>query len=198
MAESDVFRLTVVGRTTFFTDLVNAFTFIQVGDTGGSEGDQCEDLIDAWQTLAEAAYQATFSGNNEILQYRAERIVGEAQVFEKSLAIDGALTGDALPPQIAALIIWKTGLPGRRNQGRTYLWAANEASQVNGNWVSGYFDALNTFGDAISEIFSDALVGTRFRHCVHSAKFDTTHIVTSQSNIGAARTQRRRTVGFGS
>jgi hypothetical protein len=199
MADGDVIRLTVVGRTTFFTDLVNVFHFQQVGADGASANPVAEEVIDAFITSAQTPFLGTFGGDSNISIYKSSVVVGSPAEFQQAAGdLSGTRTGDSLPQGDSAEVLWKTGVPGRRYQGKNHLWPTTEGSQANGVWSAGYVAQIQTFADAVLSIHAAIALRSEFVLVVRSKTYNLTTPVTSAIIVNAVRHMNKRTPGFGS
>lgn len=68
----------------------------------------------------------------------------------------GQIAGDTLPTQCAALISWRSALPGRANRGRTYIsnFPLTSLDSLGQDWESAPFTRLRNIRNKILEIFS--------------------------------------------
>jgi hypothetical protein len=199
MADGDVLRLTVVGRTTFFTDLVNVFHYRQVGADGASALPVAEEVIAAFINDVESAYLGTFGGDSNIVVYKSRVVVGSPAEFQQAAGdLSGFRTGDSLPQGDSAEVLWKTGVPGRRFQGKNHLWPTTEGSQANGVWSGGYLAQIQTYVDAALNIQAGAVLRSVFELVVRSKTYNLTTPVTSAIIVSAVRHMNKRTPGFGS
>ena len=145
MAIGDIFKFSVVGTGEQEQELVCVFHYRQeealILDTPG------EDLCDAWQLAAEAAFSACFGSGCAIRQYQVRGITDPTYGFDRVLVspVPGGLGGEGWPPQDTSLIKWSTGLIGRSFRGRSYVWPATEGHQNSGRISSGLRTNLVTF-----------------------------------------------------
>lgn len=107
----------------------------------------------------------------------------------------GAATGDALPPQDAALLIWPTDV--KRRIGRTYIGVLSEASQNAGILTGGTISTLLTFMTFIRESV-DLANASDIRLVVYSRSEGERTLPTAQRVQPLVATQRRRKRGRGS
>jgi hypothetical protein len=195
MAANDIYRLAVEGIGPTSQQLVNVFHYRQIGAVGDAAG---ADLIDAWQVSARGAFLAAISASCAITNYSVRNLtqVGLGVDVAESPAQPGIVAGDALPPMNAAVITWLTGLIGRRNRGRTYMWPTGESRQTAGQ-ISGTYDTeLTTFAGANILIGGGAL-GDDYQLVVHSEVGNTNRDVTDFVVRQFLATQRRRREGVG-
>lgn len=88
-----------------------------------------EDLVQAFRDVIEPTYLAPVSSVWGITNYKVCAQPGGLTVYEQTVPdFSGGLSGDALPPQVATILSYKSAHPGRSGKGRIYLPPANEAS----------------------------------------------------------------------
>jgi hypothetical protein len=92
-----------------------AINTLGVSYTGSSFDSDATSLEALWSAhiVAQMSGFWTFS--------RAVWRVQEGAVRDKSYAVTGGKSAEALPPQCAVLVTKVTGIPGRKNRGRWYL-----------------------------------------------------------------------------
>lgn len=154
MAIGDVYRLTaVVQANATAPKCINQWYFRQeaalVFDTPE------EDLVGAFIGECQTLYRGLFTNGLEVFQYA----VAPVTTFETSYIEDvsgaiGTLTGEPLPPRVAALISFRTADTSRRGRGRTFLPPANEASSQGSTAVSAYRTTMDDFGNAMLNLMS--------------------------------------------
>lgn len=157
MAIDDIFRFSIVGTGEQEQELVNVLHYKQLDalilDSPG------EDLVQAFQTDAEALFSACFGSGCAIRQYEVRGVTDPTYGFDLVLSspVAGGLGGESWPPQDTSLIKWSTGLIGRSFRGRSYVWPATEGHQNSGRISSGlrtnlvaYADAAVLIGDGIA------------------------------------------------
>ena len=106
----------------------------------------------------------------------------------------GTQTADALPLQNAGLIAGQTTVS--RRQGKKYLGAFTEVDNINGVLSSTLITAIGLFGAQWIADFVDT--GQTYRWGVFNTISSVFTPFVSTLILGAYRTQRRRTAGFGS
>lgn len=107
--------------------------------------------------------------------------------------IDGASAADPLPPQVAALIIGRT--LKSRVQRRIYIPGNTESGVTAGKWTAAYLTGLAT---AAAQLTVPAVInGSTYQAVAYNEEFGTHTFITSALAIEPARTQRRRSFGFG-
>lgn len=108
--------------------------------------------------------------------------------------IAGTQTGDMLPPQMAAVLSWRTAFIGRGFRGRTYVFGQAEAAQAAGIITNPQLALLGSLASAIRVAWPATVNGQLvLYHRVGSTSTDIiSHIVRD-----VVYTQRRRTLGVG-
>lgn len=112
------------------------------------------------------------------------------------------VTDDALPPQCALTVTWRTGLKGKANRGRTYLTGFAEDSQVSGYWIPEIQAwAQLQFADPLLAAFGPLGPGNYALSVVHTVSGGARLIPPTATPIisytihNEVRTLRRRGVG---
>lgn len=197
-AIGDVYRCSVVSMGPFGAH-VNTFHVRQV--VAAFTGDVFADIHTTWDGVVKPAYRAIFPASYTIRQFRVaqrdDKILGlPAVTYAHADAGLRVPTGDALPPQNAALGLINTGFTGRRGQGRQFIGALYEQDQAGGlinaslqTLISTYMEALRTnfkAGSGVAELGVFTLVSNSFIAAVSTAVPLTVY------------TQRRRRLGVGS
>lgn len=120
-------------------------------------------------------------------------------------AVTGIQTGDALPPQCAALLRLTTSLKGRSYRGRIYLPPGDESEQANGTWNSTMTTNLNDVCTQLKAVYGPGGSNAYWRLCVvsryHNGAKRPTPVATQITDVtydSRVRTQRRRVSGVGS
>jgi hypothetical protein len=109
---------------------------------------------------------------------------------------------DALPPNDALCVTWRTGLKGKENRGRSYLTGFAEDSQVSGFWIPEIQAwASGNFADALLSAFGPLGGGNYALALIHSQSGGVRLIpptatpITSFTINNNVRSLRRRAVG---
>lgn len=175
MPAGDLFELVVVGRHAGAL-VLNTFGFAQVGSPAG---DPAATLAGNWNSTCMTAWRNLVSGNYAVnaLWVNAVAPAGAARYelnFSPPLA--GNVVGEALPPQNAGVITWRTALAGRSYRGRTYVPAIAEGQQTDGT--------LSTTWQTNAAAFVSALVGA---FITNAATNNFRLVVISRVNGGVAR-----------
>lgn len=198
MAINNHYRLTVVGQHQDGSVFVNTFAYRQVAETPPGEL-STEQLILAWREDAEPEFRVLFTGLISIVQYKAASLSGLPEQFEilPSPAPAGTQTGETVPPQVTIETLWLTGLPGRRNRGKSYFWPVSEQYNDSGVILPAFIANIDAFATAAAFVQVGAL-GLTFQQAVWSSVNGAGRDVIGHKTIPRFRTQRRRTLGFGS
>jgi len=153
-----------------------------------------EDLHDAFINQAEPALVACVSGQWSLINYRIVSQPSGLTVAE--FAVDdhsGALTGDALPPQVSTLMSFRTAHPGRTGKGRVYLPPANEAnSGLIGTPSTTLVGLVTALGAALMDMHSESIEYAGWDWGVWSEKDQAFYKATSVSNRYRFMTRKSR------
>lgn len=113
--------------------------------------------------LAESLFNAldihgsgSFSASGVLSTIEVRGVTDPTAGYDYPMSIAGAVTGDMLPPQDAAVISWRTGLVGKAYRGRSFLPYQPEVSQAYGTWASGWIDQLQLFADDLITLYDTA------------------------------------------
>lgn len=114
----------------------------------------------------------------------------------------GNSTDDALPPQLALCVTWRTGLKGKANRGRSYLTGFAEDAQNGGYWISEIQAwAQTVFAQPLIDAFGPVGSGNYALSVVHTMSGGvrltppTSTPIISYSIHNETRTLRRRAPG---
>lgn len=114
----------------------------------------------------------------------------------------GNLVDDALPPQCALCVTWRTALKGRENRGRSYLTGFAEDSQNGGYWIGETQDwAIAAFAQPLLDAFGPLGTGNYALSVIHTVSGGARLIpptatpITSFTVHNDVRTQRKRGPG---
>lgn len=134
MAIGDLARVSLVYRNVVRGDqAVNTFGFKAI-----SAGATLTNLSTAFKTAlvkntsGGILYPLSSNAETTSLFVRDVQPGTAAEVENDYPAVLGAIAGDPLPPQVAAVITWRTGLAGRSFRGRTYLPFIDESTSSDG------------------------------------------------------------------
>lgn len=111
-------------------------------------------------------------------------------------------TSEALPPQSALVISWRTPLKGRSFRGRTYMGGLCESDQNVGDWSSALIAAIDTWTDNFLARYAVASPASKWRFGIISrVSAGLTRAVPILTHVdgalidGSVFTQRRRGKG---
>lgn len=95
---------------------------------------------------------------------------GVAASYVQSVGVAGGnVVDDALPPQIALCVTWRTGLKGKANRGRSYLTGFAEDSQTGGYWIPEIQDwAFAGFAQPLLDTFGPLGAGNYALSVIHT------------------------------
>lgn len=192
----DVVRITAEMEFGGVEDMQNVFHVLKV--SGGT----IADTLFMTDVAAQLDLMYAFLTPRQITDYTYEQITGQ-MVFGGSdlmpdtpwpVRIAGVQTADALPLQVAALVAGQT--TSSKKQGRKYLGGFTEIDNVNGVIQSALATPLANFA---LEWITDFVVGANtYRFGVFNVLSSIFTPFVAGLVLGAFRTQRRRTAGFGS
>ena len=192
----DVVRITAGMLFGGTEDQQNVYHVLKV--SGGSVAD----TVFMADVAAQLEVMYTFLVARQITTLSYDQITGKKVFGGSDLMPDtswptlttGALTADGLPLPVAALIAGQT--TGSRRQGRKYLGGFTEVDNVNGVLQTTLVTAVVNYGAAwIADFVSG---GNTYRFGVFNVLSTVFTPFVSALILGAFRTQRRRTAGFGS
>ena len=198
MAVGDVWRLAVIGSNQGIDELVNVHHYLQTTVGGDDFG---VDLIDAWHASCGLEYVTVFSDLCLLVGYQVRNLTQPEFGTDYSLptAINGERTGQMLPPSIAPVVSWRTGLIGRRRRGRTYTWPGSEDDQNAGQMSLTWQGLLSAWAATALNISGDA----NYNKVIFSSDedYDPPTLVTPVQGFvidALLGSQRRRRPGVGS
>jgi hypothetical protein len=118
MAVGDIYQMTITTQyVTGGVQMNNVFHFRQKGGFLSAIN-----LIGEWRVGCEAEHRACLSSQIHIIKYSARTLVPfNSDFYEATFALAGTDGLTPLPPLVAAIITWRTGLAGRRKRGRSYI-----------------------------------------------------------------------------
>lgn len=190
MAVNDFYRLNCIWRQTGTENYaVNGFTYRATEPTIFDTQEQ--DLVEAFKLDVETLYNDIVHEDFQLVRYQVVPKPGGTVAYEVGAAVSGQQTGERLPSQIAGLISWRTGVPGRSGRGRTYLPPINEGSQSDGYMSTTYFDAVTAFATAAKEIGNHISTAV-YELAVWSEKQGVGRVVTSFRVEALLASQRGR------
>jgi len=156
--------------------------------------DIADEVAQAWRQLTSitALQSSLFIGDDVSVQHY-DGVSSPTDVSTASWHNQtGGATNTPEPPNVCALITWRTGLAGRAHRGRTYV-AFPESGHLNATatqWNATFISKIQTAGDAfIANIASSTTVDALV---VYSHKLNTATPVTSCLGRPYFGSQRRR------
>lgn len=127
--------------------------------------------------------------------------VGASLVYAQA-GVGGNTTDDALPPNDALCVTWRTGLKGKENRGRNYLTGFAEDAQVSGFWIGEIQDwARDAFASPLLTAFGPEGEGNYQLSVVHTVSGGarlvppTATPILSYTIHNEVRSLRRRGIG---
>lgn len=194
MAIGDFYKLSIVGTFGLGQQFVNTLHYRQELIT---LGDPSETLANQFNDQVITGYSQIISANDVVNTIEVRQLTGSPLgAFDLAVDVQGSDAGDALPPQNAPLVSWRTGLVGRANRGRIYLPAPVEDTQTQGQLSTAYKAAAQNVADSMIEVGD--LVSTFWQLVIfHQTSLTGTPVVSAIIRNDIA-TQRRRRVGTGS
>jgi hypothetical protein len=207
MPTGDVMRLTLEG--TFDGEpTVIGFGFVSNSGLGSFQEDS-DALIQEFNGVmgfdaTPSAYLAPLSVHYQVTGVRVQDL--SPGVAASNVSAFGQLGGntvdDALPPNDALCITWRTGLKGKQNRGRSYLTGFAEDSQVSGYWISEIQAwATSVIGNGLMAAFGPLGSGNYALSVVHTMSGGARIIpptatpIVSYTVHNEVRTLRRRAIG---
>jgi len=131
----ETFRATMICRDTDNTAFV--FDYGYAHQETSSVHIDCGTAAGAFQTLVQAKFAAAFPINMRITKYRFACVdgtsKGEIGFVEVVPVVDGEVTGEILPPEIAISMKRNTGHSSRRDRGRVFFGPVSASFRVGDN-----------------------------------------------------------------
>jgi hypothetical protein len=146
-AVGDIWRLTHVARDTSNQNpIVNTFHFraATVDFTAAA-------LVADWIATIVPLWRPAVSGLTQMVRVRADSLVPYGEVPTETLnATVGSLITRSLPASVTARITWRTGIPGRRYRGRTFLSRITHEQCTDGRLGTTYMNTeLTNYANGI-------------------------------------------------
>jgi len=176
-------------------DIVNVFHVDMVDAADGDEDsifDSIADWIDQTYGIMVGSLPDDLSFVDITMQNLSQNLLMGSKGWPNQVTGGGGT--DAMPPQIANLVVFPTLVP--RSQGRKYFPGFTEALYVNGAITAGGISLLEAVGSPFVGVVTN--LGYSYQFGNYSELPAHFYSWTSYKVIPAARTQRRRTLGFGS
>lgn len=229
MAVDDIYQMTVTAQSPagFFQNTFAVSSLITTDPTSANFATLAADWVAIWRPQQ--------SDTITWRSWRARQVRGGTVVWPTGTSCNptggfllegnitsnnnGADLGEALPPQCAMVITFKTGVIGRRARGRNYIFGFTEADQNGGTWAAATLSALETNIATFMTKYVPGTAGNFFRLGVWSYRTasgcepnPTTHVhtridppapslaftpVTTHVLRSVVHTQRRRVAGVG-
>lgn len=200
MAVGDLYELSLVGIQTG-SEIVSTFKY-RTETAVGSKQDEMLALAEEFLNTGIPSIAAICSDSLAWHTIRVRDIIDPINGIDRSVSASGAVTGDFMPKQVAALILWRTGFIGRSRQGRLYLPAVTEAQFDGEEWDSGFQASVTGFAGAINLLaisdFPDTGDDFTFQQGVYSTVEANFFPIISFGLQPVPATQRRRRSGVGS
>lgn len=207
MPTGDIMRATIEGTFDLEPVMIDLGFVSNSGAANFLEDAQllATELIDALQlTISTGGYLSPLAAAYVVQAIRVQDLApGLAASYVQSVGVAGNNeVDDALPPQLALCVTWRTGLKGKENRGRSYLTGFAEDSQTGGYWIpeiqvwadTGFASPLLTqFGPLGAGNFSLSVVHTVSGGARLSPPTATPIVSFTVHN--ETRTQRRRGPG---
>lgn len=116
-------------------------------------------------------------------------------------AVQGTASGEALPPQSALCITFRTAKRGRSYRGRWYTCAMTENQQAGGRVTAGYITAINTAMTALGSLLTtnalEQVIVSRRQNKVDLPFGIVTPVTSRVIRDDIVDTMRRRAIGVG-
>lgn len=195
MAVGDVYLLRLVGSVGSAPGSLVIFTH-HYRQTLQLIGEPMEALANAW--VAEGAPELVdcVSNTYQVNQVQVRTLTDPPMGFDLDTVQAGTQAGDALPPQIAPIISWRTQFVGRSYRGRSYMPPCSETYNVGGVVQTTMRTLLADYADAILSL-TDLPGGNTYELGIWSPTLNQFNAVTSYVVQPTFATQRRRRSGVG-
>jgi hypothetical protein len=195
MPVGDVIRVAFEGRAGYGDQIVTTFHWRVTATTQPTFQDEMTELLALVQSEVVPSFLATFNASAIIDRLVARSVEGPPIGTELLLGNTGSRSGDPLPQQLSAEILYRTALLGRRYSGKQKLWPPTETDIAAATWTAAYVSALGTYANAVTTILDNG--SEFFAPTVFSKKFGFDNLITNFRVVNDPRTQRTRTIGFG-
>lgn len=165
---------------------------------GGSENDFNDDLLEMLGGMY-AIVESDISDRVAVTEIRWRNVTDDGPTIFVPWAgtyTGGTGSGDALPPQVAALLLLRTGVKGV--QGRKYLPTYTEPTQSGGILTAGTLGRLQTFAAEVASQQDLTLTEISLAFHVWSKVHGQSYPVSAVQARQRVAIQRRRSVGRGS
>lgn len=150
VAAGDVYELVIQCEdSTLAVQCLNVLHFRQRGATVLT----AINLIADWRTNCETQYRALMSSGMAIKRYACRSMIPYNTDFYETFltpTLPGTRGVRLSPPLVAYVITWRTGAPGRRKRGRTYIPGVDNDQQAAGLLPSSFLTSYgNPFGNQV-------------------------------------------------
>lgn len=122
-------------------------------------------------TVSSGVYLSPLSAGYVVQSVRVQDLApGVAASYVQGVGVAGSnVVDDALPPQMALCVTWRTGLKGKSNRGRSYLTGFAEDSQNGGYWIPEIqVWAGNGFAEPLMAAFGPVGTGNYALSVIHT------------------------------
>jgi len=199
MALGDVYEVAFVGAQTGSV-IVSTLNY-RVTLSIGPKANEMQALAEEMLNSVLPAYTGLHADDLTWNTIKVRDVHDAALGFDRPVTVSGVGISEPMPKQIAALVIWKTGLFGRRNTGRLYIPGIEEAQWNGTAWTSAFLTAITDFTEVARTVsitsFPDLADQFEFEQVVHSETYDVTNAVVTFGVSPNPATQRRRKSGVG-
>jgi hypothetical protein len=197
MAIGDVYRLTVeCNHLGNGEEYINVHHFRQA--SGIVQAEEGADLCEAWVQLVQPLFIPLLSNSIGAVSLEVRKVGDPSYIFGQTVTGGtGTSTGDMLPPFVAPLISWRTGLAGRSRRGRTYMPPTAESHQAGGVIAASYLGAWADWADQMIQLAAGATHG-EWDLVVRSETLNNSFNVTGYLLRTRVARQSRRQLGVGS
>jgi len=196
IATNDILRVSLEGTLPLGQQFVNVFHFKMLADPAASDELTLQALIQEVEDNLVPSYLDWLSSACTLDRIVARTLENPPVGSEDPQNVAGNAGGTPHAHQLAALLVWKTGLLGRRYTGRTFLPPTQQSALANSSWVSGALTTAGTIGTQLVNFETDT--AGDWQPVVWSETYNTSQPITAYRLIRDARTMTRRTPGFGS
>lgn len=121
--------------------------------------------------------------------------------LEGAVGVGGNTTDDALPPNLALCVTWRTGLKGKAYRGRTYFTGFTEDAQNAGYWIEEIQNWAITICNGLMDAFGPVGTGNYSLSLIHTVSGGSRLVpptatpITSYTVNNKVRSLRRRALG---
>jgi len=148
MAIGDKFKLTTVAQNVVGgKTAVNSYYFEQLSAIVFPTEEQ--DLYARFLAQVQPQLIALFTNYLSVVSVSIGQGPSFETTFQQSVVWSGTLTGDPMPAQNCGVLKYRTATPGRRERGRLFLYAANEAGNAAGAPTGAYLTLIGNLGDVL-------------------------------------------------